>query len=394
MTKIRKAILQFILKLFAIAAACFALFVLYFILLMLLDWKVYLASLVFPAALLLVAAAWLLPWKKARKGTLIGAASVAIAGVICVCAMLGYNAYLDSIRIIDNLNINTEEYLPFDENSKIARLDSEASLRFSPLDDLPIIDGASALFPLYSSFVNATYPSNIPPLNREDSPFRYHNTSGGYAALIEGEIDLMVGVAPDEGTLRYAEECGVSFTSVPIGKEAFVFFTNAKNDVESLTVEQIRMIYSGQITNWKEVGGDDLEIQVFLRNGNSGSGAALEALMDGLPVTATKTEYVFDLMSGIVEAASDYENHRGAIGFSFRYYVTDIVSEDGIRFIPIEGVEPDIRSLSSGEYPLIHEFYMTYRTGECTPEMQRLIDWALSDEGQTLVERSGYAPLH
>ena len=341
MTKIRKAILQFILKLFAIAAACFALFVLYFILLMLLDWKVYLASLVFPAALLLVAAAWLLPWKKARKGTLIGAASVAIAGVICVCAMLGYNAYLDSIRIIDNLNINTEEYLPFDENSKIARLDSEASLRFSPLDDLPIIDGASALFPLYSSFVNATYPSNIPPLNREDSPFRYHNTSGGYADLIKGEIDLMVGVAPDEGTLRYAEECGVSFTSVPIGKEAFVFFTNAKNDVESLTVEQIRMIYSGQITNWKEVGGDDLEIQVFLRNGNSGSGAALEALMDGLPVTATKTEYVFDLMSGIVEAASDYENHRGAIGFSFRYYVTDIVSEDGIRFIPIEGVEPD-----------------------------------------------------
>ncbi len=390
-----KGALFLVLKLAAIAAVGFALLILYFILLMVLDLKVVAATLVILVALVVLAIAWLLPkkMKRSKKGALISAAAIACAGVIAVGAVCGYNAYLDSIRIIDNLNIDTSEYLPFDDDSKIARLDGEASLRFSILDDLPVIDGAAALFPLYSSFVNATYPSNIAPLNREDSPFQYHNTTGAYPLLIEGDIDIMVGVAPSEHYLKSAEDKGVTMTSVPIGKEAFVFFTNAKNNVESLTIEQVIQIYAGEITNWKEVGGEDLEIQVFMRNGNSGSATALYALMGDTPVADTKTEYVFDLMSGIVAATADYENHRGAIGFSYRYYVSDIVGEGGIRFIPIEGVDPTIETISSGEYPLVSEFYMTYLEGNCTEEMRLLIDWALSSEGQTLVERSGYAPL-
>ena len=98
-------------------------------------------------------------------------------------------------------------------------------------------------------------------------------------------------------------------------------------------------------------------------------------------------------MSVIVQAASDYENHRGAIGFSFRYYVTDIVSENGIRFIPIEGVEPTIETVTSDEYPLVDNLFISYRKGYMTEEMQLLLDWILSEEGQLLVERSGYAPV-
>lgn len=382
-------------KLCVIGLAAFLLYWAYIFLMIFLDFKVWIASLLFLVALLLAAIAWLMPnaWKRGVKAFSRSALCIALAGVIAVGATFGYCVYLDSIRIVDNLNINTEEYLPFDENSKIARLDKEASLRFTIFDDLPVIDCAAALFPTASAFINATYPSNIPPLNREDSPFKYTNTPGGNMALAQGEIDFMIGVKPQDYYQEIAAENGYALESVPIGKEAFVFFTNAKNPVESLTIEQIRGIYSGEITNWKQVGGEDLDIQVFMRNGNSGSYSALEKLMGDLQMAEPKKEFVFDLMSGIVQAASDYENHRGAIGFSFRYYVTDIVSENGIRFIPIEGVEPTIETVTSDEYPLVDNLFISYRKGYMTEEMQLLLDWILSEEGQLLVERSGYAPV-
>lgn len=382
-------------KLCVIGLAAFLLYWAYIFLMIFLDFKVWIASLLFLVALLLAAIAWLMPnaWKRGVKAFSHSALCIALAGVIAVGATFGYCVYLDSIRIVDNLNINTEEYLPFDENSKIARLDKEASLKFTIFDDLPVIDCAAALFPTASAFINATYPSNIPPLNREDSPFKYTNTPGGNRALANGEIDFMIGVKPQDYYQEIAAENGYALESVPIGKEAFVFFTNAKNPVESLTIEQIRGIYSGEITNWKQVGGEDLDIQVFMRNGNSGSYSALEKLMGDLQMAEPKKEFVFDLMSGIVQAASDYENHRGAIGFSFRYYVTDIVSENGIRFIPIEGVEPTIETVTSDEYPLVDNLFISYRKGYMTEEMQLLLDWILSEEGQLLVERSGYAPV-
>ena len=382
-------------KLCVIGLAAFLLYWAYIFLMIFLDFKVWIASLLFLVALSLAAIAWLMPnaWKRGVKAFSRSALCIALAGVIAVGATFGYCVYLDSIRIVDNLNINTEEYLPFDENSKIARLDKEASLKFTIFDDLPVIDCAAALFPTASAFINATYPSNIPPLNREDSPFKYTNTPGGNRALANGEIDFMIGVKPQDYYQEIAAENGYALESVPIGKEAFVFFTNAKNPVESLTIEQIRGIYSGEITNWKQVGGEDLDIQVFMRNGNSGSYSALEKLMGDLQMAEPKKEFVFDLMSGIVQAASDYENHRGAIGFSFRYYVTDIVSENGIRFIPIEGVEPTIETVTSDEYPLVDNLFISYRKGYMTEEMQLLLDWILSEEGQLLVERSGYAPV-
>ncbi len=393
--KIFKGILSTALKLALIAFIAFCLTIFYVLLMIFVDFKIIVATLLFPLTLALFAIAWLLPSAWARGKRYVVNASVAIfcAGIIATLSMVGYNVYLDSIRIVDNLNINTEEYLPFDENSKIATLDEQSTLKFKITDDLPIIDGAAALFPTYSAFVNAVYPSNIPPLNRADSPFKYNNTGVGYSKLIGGETDLFIGVEPDYGTKSYAEREGVEFEYTPIGSEAFVFFTNAHNPVKNLTIEQIKGIYSGEITNWSQVGGESLEIQVFMRNGNSGSSAALYRILGDIEVIEPKKDFVFDLMSGIVQAASDYENHRGAIGFSYRYYVSDIVAENGIRFIPIEGVEPTSQSVTSQEYPFIENLLAVTIKGKRTENTQKLIDWILSPQGQYLIEKSGYAPI-
>lgn len=320
----------------------------------------------------------------------------ALVALLALGGTAGWNAYQASITIVDNTNIDTSRYLPFTEDSQIARLEGEASLRFSPLGDLPVLDGASALFPVYSAMVNATYPRNIPALNQVGSPFTYHNTVGGYKRLAEGEADILFAAAPGEGQESYYPEgtdVPVEFDRIPLGREGFIFFTNAANPVDSLTQDQLRGIYSGKITNWSEVGGEDIPILPYQRNRGSGSQTGLEKFMGEVPLTDPPTELRNDLMSGIIERVADYRNNPGAIGFSYYIYASQLQANHNIKVLAVDGVHPSQETIGQGSYPLTDSFYMVLRREEHTEEMDRFIAWALGPEGQELVARSGYAPV-
>ncbi len=368
--------------------------VLYFLMFgRMLDLNVYWASFVVIAAVGIFLVALFLPFKKIRKGFFFCGGAVALAGVIAISACLGYNAWLDSIIVVDKSAIDTDLYLAFDPNSKIARLDREASLSLPSGKDLPVLDGAAAFFPVYSAFVEAVYPSTIPSLNDQDSPYQYHNTIWGYELLTNGETDILFAFGPDEEQKAYAEECGVSFELIPIGREAFVFFTNSKNPVENLSVDEIRAIYSGKITNWKEVGGKDENILPYQRNEGSGSQTALKEFMGDVPLMDAPTELRNSFMWGIIEAVSDYHNHRGALGFSFRNYAEEIVSNPGVRLLKVNGSEPTLENIESGAYPVTMPFYMVLRKEEHSKETLAFLDWVLSEEGQSLVSASGFARI-
>lgn len=331
-----------------------------------------------------------------RKGFQRASAGVALISLVALVGTYGWNAYQESITIVDNSNIDTSLYLPFEENSQIARLEGEASLRFSPFDDLPVVDGAAALFPVCSAMVNATYPRNILPLNQGDSPFTYHNTSLGYRLLAEGETDIFFGATPSEEQAHYYPEGSnvpVEFDLIPVGREGFIFFTNARNPVDSLTQDQLRGIYSGEITSWAQVGGKDTPILPYQRNRGSGSQTGLEKFMGEVPITEPPTELRNDLMSGIIERVADYRNNPGAIGFSYYIYAAQLKENHNIKLLSVDGVAPSQESIGQGSYPITDNFYMVVRKGERTEEMDRFIAWALSEEGQELVEKSGYAPV-
>lgn len=324
------------------------------------------------------------------------AGGVALAALIALAGAWGWNTYQESITIVDNTNIDTSLYLPFTEDSRIARLEGAASLRFSPLDDLPTLDGAAALFPVYSAMVNATYPQNIPPLNQAGSPFTYHNTVAGYKYLAEGETDILFAAAPNEDQLVYYPEGSdvpVEFERIPLGREGFIFFTNAANPVDSLTQDQLRGIYAGTVTNWSEVGGKDIPILPYQRNRGSGSQTGLEKFMGDTPIVEPPTELRNDLMSGIIERVADYRNNPGAIGFSYYIYASQLQADNNIKLLAVDGVYPSQETIGQGSYPITDSFYMVLRPGERTPEMDRFIAWALGEEGQELVAKSGYAPV-
>ncbi len=98
-------------------------------------------------------------------------------------------------------------------------------------------------------------------------------------------------------------------------------------------------------------------------------------------------------MSGIIEQVADYRNNPGAIGFSYYIYAAQLKENHNIKLLSVDGVAPSQESIGQGSYPITDNFYMVVRKGERTEEMERFIAWALSEEGQELVEKSGYAPL-
>ena len=338
----------------------------------------YLSMIVLPSLLLP------LIWLKRRKKFLIGWLIAAGIYFVALGVNYGLEKYDESITINTAPNINIHEYLPFEEDSKIVKMESE-TLRLT--EDLPKIDGAAALFPVYSAFVNAVYPDTT---EIYDGTFEYNNTPGGYQCLAERITDIFIGVYPSEEQKDYAETNGTTFVYTPIGTEAFVFFVHKDNPIDNLTAEQIRGIYAGEITNWKQVGGKDEEIAAFQRNEGSGSQSMLERFMGDTPIMEAPTEMVTDLMSGIIEKVSNYRSKSNSIGFSFRYYVEGIIQNPDIKMLSVDGVAPTAENIKNGRYPIVTPIYaVTYEEND-NKNVDKLLEWILSEEGQYIIEETGY----
>ena len=330
-------------------------------------------------------------WLEKRKTYLIVYGSLLLCFGILVGTQVGINVYNDSITIDVAPNINPHEYLPFDENSGIVRLDSQ-TLSFDglPAEELPIIDGATAAFPVYSAFVNAVYPETT---KLYDGVFEYNNTVGGYHLLAQKKTDLFIGAYPSREQIAFAEENGTTYAYTQIGYEAFVFFVHKDNPIESLTLDQIKGIYSGEITNWQEVGGEDAEIVPFQRNEGSGSQSMFLRLMGDTPVLEPDTKTQIGGMGEVIEEVADYKNKSTSIGFSFRYYVEGMIKNPDIKMIAVNGVAPTKENIKNGTYAIIAPVYAVTYEGNPKKSVGQLIEWILSEEGQYIINETGYVGI-
>lgn len=322
--------------------------------------------------------------------------------LLCVILALACGFSLASCALVERLfglpelkyekidtapSIDTYEYLPFTEDSKIVKYRSK-TLKLT--ENLPIIDGATAAFPVYSAFVNAVYPDTT---KLYDGVFEYNNTVGGYEALAKRETDIFIGAAPSEEQVQYAEEQGTTFEYTQIGWEAFVFFVHKDNPITSLTAEQIRKIYSGEITNWSELGGEDVQILPYQRNEGSGSQSMMLRFMGDVALVEPEIERVSGGMGGVVERVASYQNRASSIGYSFRYYIEGIVQHPDIKMIAVDGIAPTAENIKNRSYPIIAPVYAVTYADNPNPNTKVLIDWILSEEGQYIIEESGYVGM-
>lgn len=326
-------------------------------------------------------------WLKKRKKFLLIWLIPALIYLISLAINYGMIKYDESITINTSPNINVSEYMPFEEDSKIVKYESKT---LNLQDNLPKIDGAAALFPVYSAFVNAVYPDTT---KLHDEAFHYNNTPVGYSLLAEKETDIFIGVYPSDEQKAYAADCNTTFEYTPIGTEAFVFFVHKDNPVENLTTAQIKSIYQGKITNWKELGGKDEEITAFQRNEGSGSQSMLKRFMGDTPIMEAPTELKNDLMSGIIEEVSNYKNKTNSIGFSFRFYVEGIIKNPDIKMLSVDGISPTTENIKNGKYPIVTPIYAVTYEENTNENVDRLLEWILSDEGQFIIEKTGYVGI-
>lgn len=274
-------------------------------------------------------------------------------------------------------SIEVSEYLPFTENSGIVHVDSSVKLS----GNLPVIDGAAALYPMFSAFVDATYPEDSVSFDGTDftegSALQFHNTRGAYQAVVDGDADIIFCAKSSEEQLAYAEEKGVELKMVPIGYEAFVFIVGKDNPVDNLTIEQVQGLYTEKYKNWSEVGGDNRLVDAVQRNTGSGSQTAMLSFMNG----QTMKRSVMGALTG------------RAIGFSFRYYVEGLSVNPDVKMLSLNGVYPSEENIANGTYPIASNFYAVYDASNENENIALLLDFILSEEGQRIVKESGYTPM-
>ena len=253
------------------------------------------------------------------------------------------------------------------------------------------VDGSTATIPmsyaLFESFVESDeWPGEV----------LYHSrTHEAYQNLLNKEADIIFVTEPSAEAQKLFDDAGVEMDVIPIVKDAFVLLVNDRNPVRNLTQDQLRNIYSGKITNWKSVGGEDEEIIPYQRGNTSGSQTLFLSLLmrDTEPMLAPMGYYIAD-MGGVIDAVSEYVNGRAAIGFSVYYYAYAMYGNDSVRFLEVDGVLPTEESIIGCEYPLESCYYAVLR--KSTPighPARELVSWILSDAGQSLMQKTGYVPL-
>lgn len=299
--------------------------------------------------------------------------------------------YDKSFTEISEPEVNLTQYAPFAERSKAAILEEPSTYHID--NKLPRLDGATALYPLYSAFAQAVYPKgNYNPYDSQVSKVICSTTPDAYRNLIAGETDIIFVAAPSQAQLKQAQLKGVELQLTPIGREAFVFFVNKKNSVTGLTSAQIKDIYSGKITNWKNVGGKNNSIRAFQRPEDSGSQTMLRNFMGNTPLMTPPKKDVADVMSGIIQQTSSYRNYKNAIGYSFLFYASEMNQDEEITLLDIDGITPNKENIRNGQYPLSSEFYAV-TAGSNNPNIQPFLEWIVSPQGQELIEKTGYTSL-
>lgn len=257
-------------------------------------------------------------------------------------------------------------------------------------EHLPKMDGSTSLILLEMGLKAKLYGISF----TEALAMVDHTTTyGSFERLINKEVDLIFSTPLSDEQFDQAEKAGMDLELVPVASEAFVFIVNADNSVDSLTQQQIKDIYSGKITNWKEVGGNDIEIVAFQRNRTSGSQNYMNQFMADTQLMSAPYELVPDAMNSLVEAIKSYDNSENAIGYSVYAYAADMYGlGDSLKFIKVDGIEPTKETMASKEYPLVNFNYAIYDKNSATEAITKTVEWISSVDGQIAIAEAGYVP--
>jgi phosphate transport system substrate-binding protein len=212
----------------------------------------------------------------------------------------------------------------------------------------------------------------------------------GISALINGTTDICDASRPMKQSER--EKLKVRFNTLGVeiksARDGLAVYVQESNPVKELTLQQLKDIYTGEINNWKQVGGNDAKIILYSRENNSGTYVYFKDNVLGGEDYAASAQN----MPGTAAVVNAVAKDKNGIGYGGAAY------GKGIRFVKVkrdansEGFEPNKESVMSGNYPISRFLYM-YTRSKPTGALKEYIDWILSNEGQEIVSKVGYFPV-
>ncbi|NJL09451.1 MAG: phosphate ABC transporter substrate-binding protein [Calothrix sp. SM1_7_51] len=212
-----------------------------------------------------------------------------------------------------------------------------------------------------------------------------NGTNAGIKNLIDGKV-MMAAIS------RRLEprEIEAGLVGIPIAKDALAVAIGINNPYKGgLTIDQLKGIFQGKITNWKEVGGPDASIKVFNRSADSGTQSFFrDVVLLGEPFAIDGANFITreqDETTPILQAL-------GNNGISYSA-VSQIANQKTVRIVPINGISPtDINAIQNGTYPIIRIVYLAVPKNT-SPATKQFVDVALSARGKDIVQRVGFIPL-
>ncbi|MGQ9787932.1 MAG: phosphate ABC transporter substrate-binding protein [Candidatus Hadarchaeaceae archaeon] len=202
----------------------------------------------------------------------------------------------------------------------------------------------------------------------------------GIASLIDGTCDI----ANSSRTLK-DEEKQKGLIEHKIALDAVCVITNSQNTVNELTLQQVKAIYKGEITNWSEVGGPNLEIVVYTRESTSGTFETFETKVMK-PDNITLRALTKSSNGEMAQAISGNPNGIGYVGIGY------LANATGIKALKINGIEPTTITVQSGAYPISRYLYMITK-GQPEGLAKDFIDFVKGSNGQKIVEEKGFVKL-
>jgi len=173
---------------------------------------------------------------------------------------------------------------------------------------------------------------------------------------------------------------------IPVAWDALVVFVNKKNPVDNISFKQLHEVYSGKITNWKQLGGNDAPIELYVRRGKlSGVGRTIRELVFANYDQEFKATYVVKSSGPVEKGVLKNVNGLGISGYSS-------AKKRDLKLLKLDGKAPNYDNIKNGSYALYRPLYLVIKRGNKVPLVRDFVKYAVSKEGQDIIRSQGTVP--
>ncbi len=244
-----------------------------------------------------------------------------------------------------------------------------------------VINGSTTVFPIAQRAAEE-FMNKYPDVNVS---VRGTGSGNGIASLINGTCDIADASRPiTQGEIEEAEKNGVKPVSHIIARDGIAIIVNKDNPISSISRKELKKIYTGEITNWKELGGEDMKIIPVTRDSSSGTFEVFEEKVLGKDTQMISSAVVQGSNQAVKVTVT---KTPGAIGYIGLGYI-----DGSVKVLQYDGIIPSEKSVSSGAYEISRPLFM-YTNGQPVGVVKEFIDFVLSKDGQKIVKEAGFVPV-